>query len=66
MLAAASSAQQASPDSDEDDPQERQRRLQAALPDTPGTGAFPAMKTTDPGLPEQVNSGPGAVASRSG
>lgn len=25
-----------------------------AIPDTPGTGLFPAIKETDPGLPEQV------------
>jgi uncharacterized protein (TIGR02246 family) len=34
--------------------QEREARLRATLPDTPGTGPFPAMKTTDPRLPEQV------------
>lgn len=28
--------------------------LHAAMPDTPGTGKFPAMKESDPGLPGQV------------
>jgi dienelactone hydrolase len=34
--------------------QARQRLLEATTPDTPGTGAYPAIKVTDPGLPELV------------
>ena len=38
----------------QESPQEREARLRATLPDTPGSGAFAAVKTTDPGLPDQV------------
>jgi hypothetical protein len=33
---------------------DRAERLRNSLPDTPGTGRFPATKVTDPGLPGQV------------
>jgi dienelactone hydrolase len=34
-------------------PAEQQARFDA-MPDTPGTGPFPAMKEADPGLPDQI------------
>ncbi len=54
FLSAYAYAQQAPANSDLQEQMARLRELQATLPDTPGTGAFPAIKMTDPGLPGQV------------
>jgi hypothetical protein len=53
-LAAASATAQPPPDPVARAELEQRQRQQDALPDTPGTGPYPAIKEIDPGLPDQV------------
>ena len=46
--------QQAAPPREQAAAMEGQRARQAAMPDTPGTGAFPALKEEVPSLPDHV------------
>ena len=46
--------QQAAPSREQAAAMEAQRARQAAMPDTPGTGAFPALKEEVPSLPDHV------------